>query len=219
MGRELLASGIIKSWLIANGNRNDAMEMDLKLKGDPEENVFAFTRVFLPELPPLCRGLPLNLEKLRYLLQNYKSLDANENILLSHILAGKLRNFPQIAAAFGSPFPEILTATLSHPSPVTLETLAFAMKAFDSKEDYIWGIQGPPNMEAEAIAFVLKAGRPLLSWDYFRANTRPQAALPESYLIAFGNPKTYKKTADDLINAINSGQFTTRNAVFGKTVL
>jgi serine/threonine protein kinase len=219
MGRELLARGVIRSWLIADGRQEDALEMDLKLRGDPEDNVFAFTRVFLPECPPLCRGLPISLENLNHLLKNRNSLDASENMFLSGVLAGKLKNFPRIAASFGAPFPDALAAALSPPAPVSPETLACAMEAFDAKDEYIWGIQGPPNARAEAIAFVLEAGRPLLSWDYFKANVRPGAELPDSYLQSFGNPKTYKKTAEDLVKAINAGEFTTRSAIREKFLL
>lgn len=215
MGRELLARGIIRSWLMANGNEKDAFEMDLKLCGNPEDNIFIFTRAFFPECPPLYRGFLLSLENLSVLLKNRNDLSDNENIVLTNILSGKLTNFPQIAISFGAPLPETLAAALSPPSPVTHETLVCALVAFDNKDDYIWGSQGPPNTKIDAIAFVLEAGCPLVSWDYFKSNTRPHAKLPESYLLSFDNPKIYKKTAEDLIKAINDGQFTTRSLIGG----
>ncbi|MDR2461094.1 MAG: protein kinase [Deltaproteobacteria bacterium] len=213
MAKELLARGIIKSWLILNGNNDLAIELELKLTGTPDDNVFFFQRIFLAESPPMYRGMLLNLENLIYLLDNHDKLDFQHKKILEDILEGKLKNFSQIARTQGEPFDELLEAILSYGSKLLRETLVAALVSFEKRDELIWGSSGPPDNKIEAVKFVLNAGCALLSWDYWRYNAYPSAEIPEDYLVELSDPKKYQTTAKKLIESLNDGTFSNRQRI------
>jgi hypothetical protein len=112
------------------------------------------------------------------------------------LLDGTLKGFPGIAARYGSPMDETVSLALAAGGAVDAGVIACALAAARDPSPFIWGPSGPPK-GAKAAAFVLEAGCPLLTlqwWPAAAGDSRPfPEAIRKDYL---GSPRTYRKGAE-----------------------
>jgi hypothetical protein len=204
-----MARGTVAAWLRASGRHADADLAEREIRGDPHEMVFTFIRIFAPGSPPAFRGAALTLDNIVTLLKSREDPPEGGRGVLDAILEGRLKGFPQISSAFGSPLEEAVELALAS-CPATAETLACALAALQEPEAFIWGASGPPK-GLKAAAFVLEAGCPLLEKDWWIRNVPPGMPFPEALLEGpLDSPLTYAEGALEARKGVASGKFTAK---------
>jgi hypothetical protein len=214
-GAALLARGSVLAWLRQSGRRREARSLGRELTGTPHERLFTFIRLFAPDSPPAFRGVVLTLDNIVTLAKARDTPPAGGRGVLDAILDGTLKGFPQIAAAFGRPLDEAAEIILSSGGSLDLGTLACALTALQDPEPFIWGSEGPPR-GLRALSFVLEAGCPLLTKDWWERNTSPDAPFPRRLLEGpLNSPATYGKAALEIRRGVAGGAYTLRRALGG----
>jgi hypothetical protein len=214
-GSALLSRGSVQAWLRDTGRERDADWCARELRGAPHAMLFTFIRMFAPESPPAFRGVTLTRENLETLALDSGNTRAGGLAVTDAVLDGTLGEFPQIAKAFGKPLDEATEAVLSAGGGMSLTTLACALAAYRDPSAFIWGISGPPR-GVKALAFVLRAGCPLLTMDWWERNTPPGTEFPEELRRGpLDSPETYGAGSEEAMKGVRSGRHTRRAAVRG----
>jgi hypothetical protein len=215
-GSALVSRGSVQAWLRDTGREREAGWCARELRGTPHEMLFAFVRMFAPDSPPAFRGTALTLANLETLAASADDPPEGCRSVLAAVLDGTLKEFPQISKAFGKPLDEASELILSSGGDsMTPETLACALAALQDPSPFIWGISGPPR-GLRALAFVLKAGCPLLLRDWWERNTPPGTEFPEDLRSGpLDSPATYREGADEAMRGVREGRYTRRAAVKG----
>jgi hypothetical protein len=187
-----------------------AAEAAREMRGTPYETLFTFIRMFAPELPPAFRGVMLTLDNLVTLLKTADDPPEAGRGVLDAVLDGTLAGFPEISAAFGAPLEEAMEETLKAGGALDVETLVCGLSALQDPDAFLWGSAGPPR-GVKALAFALKAGRPLLAREWWERNVPPDTPFPQELLNGpMNSPETYGEAAKAVRRMVAAGEFVSR---------
>ncbi|MDR2353295.1 MAG: protein kinase [Deltaproteobacteria bacterium] len=199
--------GNIRNWLESIGRQDDVAQMELFIKGTPDQQIFQFILRYAPKLGYAWKGGFLDLDKIAASLVRSKLENTSgEEAVLQDIQGHKLKDLISFAEKNNLPFSEELIAILNFNNFIDRESLLNAILALSNPNSYVFGNK---NFETitELIEFCLNVKGPLLSVDYWRQNVPIKRIVPPDIISDLENSKSYSEGQKKLFTLIASGAF------------